>query len=46
MLCLLRGNPVGPVTGEVLADPLLVVPQQAMEGQYVAVTDKGQTVVD
>lgn len=44
--CASLTNLPGPVTGEVLADPLLVVPQQAVEGQHIAVTDKGQTVVD
>lgn len=38
--------PAPPVAGEVLADPLLVVPQQAVEGQDVAVADEGQAVVD
>lgn len=35
-----------PVAGQVLANPLLVVPQQAVQGQDVAVADEGQTVVD
>ncbi len=46
LLCCGHLNNVWPVTGEVLADPFLVVPQQAMQSQHVTVTDEGQTVVD
>lgn len=35
-----------PVAGEVLADLLLVVPQQAVQGQDVAVADERQAVID
>lgn len=35
-----------PVTREILADPLLIVPEQSVEGQYIAVTDKRQTMID
>lgn len=35
-----------PVAGQVLADFLLVVPEQAVQGQHVAVADEGQAVVD
>lgn len=34
-----------PVAGQVLADFLLVVPEQAVQGQHVAVADEGQAVV-
>lgn len=45
-LCVRQNRASWPVTGEVLADPFLVVPQQAMEGQNITITDEGQTVVD
>lgn len=35
-----------PVAGQVLADPFLVVPQKAVKGENVAITDEGETVVD
>lgn len=35
-----------PVAGQVLADFLLVVPEQAVQRQHVAVADEGQAVVD
>lgn len=35
-----------PVTGEILANPLLVVPQQAVEGQHIAIANKGQAMID
>lgn len=37
---------VVPVAGQVLADFLLVVPEQAVQGQHVAVADERQAVVD
>lgn len=37
---------VVPVAGQVLANALLVVPQQAVQRQHVAVADEGQAVVD
>lgn len=39
-------TPSLPVTGEILANPLLVVPQQAVEGQHIAITNKGQAMID
>lgn len=41
-----RLTPPLPVTGEILANPLLVVPQQPVEGQHVAITNKGQAMID
>lgn len=41
-----RGGTDTPVTGEILADPLLIVPQQPVEGQHVAIADEGQAVID
>lgn len=37
---------MAPVAGEVLADLLLVVPQQPVKGKNVAVADERQAVVD
>lgn len=38
--------PSSPVTRQILADFLLVVPQQPVQGQNVPITNKGQAVVE
>lgn len=35
-----------PVTREILANPLLIVPEQPVKGQNIAITDKRQAMID
>ena len=35
-----------PVARKVLANFLLIVPQQAVQSKYIAITDEGQAVID
>lgn len=34
-----------PVAGQVLTDPLLVIPEQAVQGEHISITNKRQAVV-
>lgn len=35
-----------PVTREILANPLLIVPEQPVKGQNIAIADERQAVID
>lgn len=35
-----------PVTREILANPLLIIPEQPVESQNIAITDKRQAMID